>query len=540
MRLIGVLGVLVLLGLAWSMSYHRREVPWRIVAWGLGLQCLFAVIILRQDELSFGGMAILGALVAVYLLRADRRVPDRGLPETAALLAGSAAIGAAMAVAGRIPAGAAAIALVVVLVVDARWPFMRRFRAPAGTLLCALVVAWLVASGLHGQAIFASFSRKVAEFLALSDFGARFLFGNLADPSYFFPEETATWPGFGFQFAFKVLPTILFFGGFMSVLYYLGIMQKVIEALARFMRWTVGTSGAETLSCTANIFVGQTEAPLLVKPFLDDMTRSELLTIMVGGFATIAGGVLAAYIAMGIPAGHLIAASVMSAPAALLVGKIIYPEREHSATAGDVKLPPISSGGNVIEAAANGITDGLKLAVNVGAMLIGFIALIAVIDVALNWIDGVVDGGLLEGAWVAYGSGGMSPVTGEYEGVVPGSLQTLFGTIFRPLAWFMGVPWTDAALVGNLLGIKISLNELVAYGVLGTYLQEGLISERAMIISTYALCGFANFSSIGIQLGGIAAVAPRRRSDLAALGLKAMFGGAIASWLTATIAGMLL
>jgi CNT family concentrative nucleoside transporter len=407
-------------------------------------------------------------------------------------------------------------------------------------LLAAIIVAWLVVSDYHGQAIFGAFSQKVTYFLSLSDFGARFLFGNLADPEYFFPGGAATWPGFGFQFAFKVLPTILFFGGFMSVMYYLGVMQRLIETLAKFMRWTIGTSGAETLSCTANIFVGQTEAPLLVKPFLNEMTRSELLTIMVGGFATIAGGVLAAYIAMGIPAGHLIAASVMSAPAALLVGKIIYPETEHSATAGDVKMPDIDSGGNVIEAAANGITDGLKLAVNVGAMLVGFIALVAVLDVGLNWMDGLIDGRLLGGEWVSYGSGGMSPVEGEYSGFFPGSLQTFFGTLLSPLAWFMGVPWADAGRVGNLLGIKLSLNELVAYGLLGSYVQEALISEKAMIISTYALCGFANFSSIGIQLGGIAAVAPRRRAALASLGLKAMFGGAIASWLTATVAGMLL
>jgi CNT family concentrative nucleoside transporter len=380
----------------------------------------------------------------------------------------------------------------------------------------------------------------VAAFLSLSDYGARFLFGNLADPQYFFPGGASSWPGFGFQFAFKVLPTILFFGGFMAVLYYLGIMQTVIEAIARFMRWTVGTSGAETLSCSANIFVGQTEAPLLIKPFLSDMTRSELLTVMVGGFATIAGGVLAAYIAMGIPAGHLIAASVMAAPAALLVGKIIYPELEHSTTAGDIELPDIESGSNVIEAASNGISDGLKLAVNVAAMLVGFIALIAVVDVVLNWVDALVDGSLLHGAYVTYGSGDMSPVVGEFTGIFPGSLQTLFGTLLRPLAWLMGVAWNDAGLVGNLLGIKLSLNELVAYGVLSTYFQDGAMSERSMVIATYALCGFANFSSIGIQIGGISAVAPSRRSDLAQLGLKAMFGGAIASCLTATIAGMLL
>jgi len=540
MRFIGVLGLLVLLGLAWALSYHRRDVRLRVVFWGLGLQFLFALIILREDEWSFIGMGVVGGLVAVYLLRRDTATPDRSFGSVALLLAAATAAGALLGLLGASVAGVGALVVLVLMLANARFQLVPAAQGPLGTLLAAATVAWLVASGLYGEAIFDTFSKKVSSFLELSDYGARFLFGNLADRQYFFPGGAAKWPGFGFQFAFKVLPTIIFFGGFMSVLYYLGIMQRVIEALARFMRWTIGTSGAETLSCTANIFVGQTEAPLLIRPFLNDMTRSELLTVMVGGFATIAGGVLAAYIAMGIPAGHLIAASVMSAPAALVVGKIIYPELKHSVTAGDVDLPEIDSGGNVIEAAANGITDGLKLAVNVGAMLIGFIALIAVLDLGLNWIDSLIDGGLLHGEWVAYGAGGMSPVVGEYIGVIPGSLQTLFGTLLRPLAWLMGVPWPDAAKVGNLLGIKISLNELVAYGLLGTYMQEGAISARAAIISTYALCGFANFSSIGIQLGGISAVAPRRRAALASLGLKAMLGGAIASWLTATIAGLLL
>jgi len=540
MRFIGVLGVLVLLGLAWAISYHRHRVRVRIVVWGLGLQSLFAVIILREDYWSFVGMGVLGGLVAIYLLRPDQVTPDRRLFPIAAIIAGTSAIGVALGMQSSRAAGTAALVVVLLLVVNGRFRLAPRFQAPLGVLLVVLTVAWLVAANIYGEQIFDTFSKKVAYFLSLSDYGAQFLFGNLADRQYFFPGAASSWPGFGFQFAFKVLPTIVFFGGFMAVLYYLGIMQKVIEALARFMRWTVGTSGAETLSCTANIFVGQTEAPLLIKPFLNDMTRSELLTIMVGGFATIAGGVLAAYIAMGIPAGDLIAASVMSAPAALLVGKIIYPELEHSATAGDVAMPDIESGGNVIEAAANGITDGLKLAVNVGAMLLGFIALIAVIDVGLNWFDSLIDGALLHGVWVTYGSGGMSPVEGEFVGIFPGSLQTFFGTMLRPLAWSMGVPWADAARVGNLLGIKISLNELVAYGVLGSYIQEGVISDRAVMISTYALCGFANFSSIGIQLGGISAVAPRRRAALAKLGLKAMIGGAIASWLTATIAGIII
>jgi CNT family concentrative nucleoside transporter len=540
MQFIGVLGMLALLGLAWALSYHRSSVRLRVVFWGLGLQFLFAVIILREDVWSFIGMGVLATLVSVYLLRQDPATPDRGFGRVALLFAPAVAIAVIAGLLGPVVSGVSMVVVLVLMVVNARYRVVPAAQAPLGALLAALLVAWLVASGYYGEKIFDTFSKKVSEFLELSDFGARFLFGNLADKQHFFPGGAASWPGFGFQFAFKVLPTIIFFGGFMAVMYYLGIMQRVIEALARFMRWTVGTSGAETLSCTANIFVGQTEAPLLIKPFLNDMTRSELLTIMVGGFATIAGGVLAAFIAMGIDAGHLIAASVMSAPAALLVGKIIYPELEHSATAGDVEMPEIESGDNVIEAAANGITDGLKLAVNVGAMLIGFIALIAVVDVGLNWIDSLIDGKLLKGALVTYGSGGMSPVVGEFRGVFPGSLQTLFGTVLRPLAFLMGVPWADAGLVGNLLGIKLSLNEMVAYGVLGSYMQEGAISARAANIATYALCGFANFSSIGIQLGGIAAVAPRRRVALAKLGLKAMFGGAIASWLTATVAGLLL
>ena len=540
MRFIGILGILALLGLAWAMSYHKRDVKLRVVFWGLGMQFLFAVIILRQDFWSFVGMGVLATLLAVYQFRHDLAAGDRSLISVVAILIGAGGVGLVLGLLGPTAAGWAAAAALVSLLANSRFHVAPRMQALLGVLLVVSGVAWLIASGIYGQIIFAAFTQKVAAFLSLSDYGARFLFGNLADPQYFFPGGASSWPGFGFQFAFKVLPTILFFGGFMAVLYYLGIMQIVIESIARFMRWTVGTSGAETLSCSANIFVGQTEAPLLIKPFLSDMTRSELLTVMVGGFATIAGGVLAAYIAMGIPAGHLIAASVMAAPAALLVGKIIYPELEHSTTAGDIELPDIESGSNVIEAASNGISDGLKLAVNVAAMLVGFIALIAVVDVVLNWVDALVDGSLLHGAYVTYGSGGMSPVVGEFTGIFPGSLQTLFGTLLRPLAWLMGVAWNDAGLVGNLLGIKLSLNELVAYGVLSTYFQDGAMSERSMVIATYALCGFANFSSIGIQIGGISAVAPSRRSDLAQLGLKAMFGGAIASCLTATIAGMLL
>jgi len=494
MNLISIVGVFVLLGIAWLMSYDKKSIPFKIIFWGIGLQFVFALIILRQDYLSFIGMGILTGLIIAYQFK------DKDFINPKKLLISLGLIG--------------------------------------GLFFC-------FTNDYTGRVIFQSFSNKIAYFLSLSDFGAQFLFGNLADGKYFGPwasgfPNSGTWPGFGFQFGFKVLPTILFFGGFMSVLYYLGIMQKVINSLSKFMRWTIGTSGAETLSCSANIFVGQTEAPLLIKPFIKDMTLSELTTIMVGGFATIAGGVLAGYIAMGIPAGHLVAASVMSAPAALVVGKIIFPENAKSATAGDVDLPDIKVGSNVIEAASNGITDGLKLAVNVGAMLIGFIALIAVLDLTLNWLDSVIDGYFLSGEYIKYKTAGMSPAVGEYIGYFPGSLQTFFGVLLKPLAFLMGVPWENAHFVGNLLGIKLSLNEFVAYGTLGTYINENLLTDRGMIISTYALCGFANFSSIGIQLGGISALAPERKSDLAKIGLRAMFGGAIASWLTATIAGILL
>ena len=276
------------------------------------------------------------------------------------------------------------------------------------------------------------------------------------------------------------------------------------------------------------------QSPFLIKPFLDKMTYSEVHAVMVGGFATIAGGVLAAYIGMGISPTHLIVASVMSAPAALVMAKLLVPETEHSETAGDAKLPKIQAGENLVDAAARGTTDGLKLAVNVMAMLIAFIALIALVDWVLGGIDAKVDGQWFGGEAFAVGAGT------EYKGWFPGSLRTIFGTVFAPLAWVMGVPWREAANVGNLLGTKICVNEFVAYAELSKMMGSGELSERSIVIATYALCGFANFSSVGIQIGGISAIAPSRRTDLARLGIRAMFGGAFASWMTATIAGLLL
>lgn len=318
------------------------------------------------------------------------------------------------------------------------------------------------------------------------------------------------------SFAFGVLPTIIFFSALMSMLYYLGVMQKVVAFFAWIMRKTLGTSGAETLSAAANVFVGQTEAPLVIRPYVSKMTQSELMAVMVGGFATIAGGVLAAYVSFGIDAGHLVTASVISAPAALLIAKVMQPETEHSLTMGEVELNVEEKAANLIEAAASGATAGMKLAINVAAMLIAFLAIIAMFNAVVGWT----------GAWFGF------------DAADRWTLEKGLGWLFWPLAWLMGIPAVDCSKAGELLGTKMVANEFVAYLQLGQ-LQEGL-SPRSVTILTYALCGFANFGSIGIQLGGIGGVAPDRRGDLAKLGLRAMFGGTLAAFMTACIAGILI
>ncbi len=542
MRLVSLLGMLTLLAIAWGMSVNRRQIRLRPVIWGLALQLIFAIIILQENVWSFIGISLLSLLVVIFLFQQDIRKSSNGNLYTLTTILITLVAGALLVMLGSIISLTWIMLLSVVLLIANTWKLRRAaLNRYLGALLVVALAASAIASGHYGKTLFQSFSDHVASFLDLAYYGAVFLFGNLVNAEYFAAPASEVWPGFGYQFAFKVLPTLIFFSGFMSVLYYLGIMQRILVALSRFMQWTIGTSGAETLSCSANIFVGQIEAPLLIKPFLPEMTTSELLTVMLGGFATIAGGVMAGYIAMGIDPGHLLAASVMSAPAALAVGKLIYPETKHSATAGDVVLPTIESGSNVIDAASRGISDGTKLAVNVGAMLIGFIALIAVVDVVLNWLDKIIDGSLLGGQLIQYDYTSIfSPIKQEYSGFFPGSLKTLFGSIFRPLAWLMGVSWEYADEVGNLLGIKISLNEFVAYGTLGGYISDSILDERARTIAIYALCGFANFSSIGMQIGGIGAFIPKRKSELSRIALRAMFGGAIASWLTATMAGMIL
>ena len=296
---------------------------------------------------------------------------------------------------------------------------------------------------------------------------------------------------------FKVLPTIIFFSSFITVLYYLGVLQKVVAVFAKVMMKTMGTSGSESLSASANIFVGQTEAPMLIRPFVATMTNSELMAVMTGGFATIAGGVMAAYVGMGVPANHLLAASVMSAPAALVMAKLMFPEKEHSVTAGKVEIEVARPWANVLDAAASGATDGLTLALNVGAMLIAFVGLIALLD----WPLGALGGAL---------------------GFPELSLKWLLGQVGRPLAWLMGVSWAESTQVGTLIGIKTAVNEFVGYIEMEKMVEAGQLSPRAQAIATYALCGFSNFSSIAIQIGGIGAMAPERKADLARLGLRAM------------------
>lgn len=389
------------------------------------------------------------------------------------------------------------------------------WRQIAAGILLQIVFAVLVILVPGGREFFNSISIVFVKTIDFALVGANFIFGDMTSSVKF-----------GFIFAFQVLPTIIFFASLMSVLYHIGLMQKVVAAMAWVMMKILRVSGSESLSVAANVFIGQTEAPLVVRPYIAKMTESELFTMMVGGMATIAGAVLAAYIAMlgGADeaqrlfyARHLLAASVMAAPATIVIAKLLKPETAESQTAGSVRLEVEKTSSNIIEAAANGASDGMKLALNVGAMLLAFVALIAMINYPL---------GLL-GSWT-----GIETMIGQ-----PLSMSAILGYLLSPLAWIIGVPWSEAQIVGGLIGEKIVLNEFIAYLHLGEI--KDTLSEHSVLISTYALCGFANFSSIAIQLGGIGGLAPNRRPDIARLGLKAVLGGTLATMMTATIAGVL-
>lgn len=368
-----------------------------------------------------------------------------------------------------------------------------------GTAL-QFLFALIILRSPWGLKLFQSLGDGVTYFLDYSDAGAKFLFGDKFKDFYI---------------AFKVLPTIIFFSAFISVLYHFGILQRVVNFLAQIMMRFMNTSGSESLSAAANIFVGQTEAPLVIKPYMPTATLSELHAVMTGGFATIAGGVMAAYISFGVSATHLLAASVMSAPAALAISKLMYPETEQSPTKGTRSMPIERTTVNVIDAIGTGTLEGLQLALNVGAMLIAFLGLLAVVNGLLGWIGG----------WFQF------PTL---------SLEFMLSYIMAPFAWLMGVPWAECLMAGALLGKKTILNEFIAYADLANLIKANGISERAATILTYALCGFANIGSIGIQIGGLGALAPNRRPDLARIGFRAMIAGTLACFMTAAIAGILL
>ncbi|MDM3845420.1 MAG: NupC/NupG family nucleoside CNT transporter [Aphanizomenon gracile PMC638.10] len=400
-RTISFLGICVFISISYALSVNRQAVRWRTVAWGLGLEFILAIVILKT--------------------------------------------------------------------------------------------AW----GLH---LFKSLGNIVGNFLAFSDVGAKFVFGeNFKDH----------------LFAFQILPTIIFFSSFISILYYYGILQRVVNALAWLMMKTMKTSGSESLSCAGNIFLGPTEAALMVKPYLANMTKSELHAVMTGGFATIAGGVLGAYLSFGIPPEHLIAAFFMTSPVALIVSKIMYPETEVSETTEKVNIDIKSNYVNVLDAATSGAIDGVKLAVNVGVIIIAFLSLLAAVNASLSWL-------------------------GTLASYPQLSLEGMLSLIMFPVAWLMGIPWADCGQVGALLGKKTILNEFIAYLDLGELIKKQEISQRSAIITTYALCNFANIGSIGITIGGMTGIAPNRQQDLARMGLRTMIGGLLAGFITAGIAGILI
>jgi concentrative nucleoside transporter, CNT family len=408
-RLVGILGMITMMGLAYAFSTDRRAIRYKTVAWGLGLQIVFAFLVMRWG---------------------------------------------------------------------------------------------------YGQLLFQKAGAAVNWVLDFAFFGSQFVFGDLGKKG----------SPMGFFFAFQVLPTIIFIAAVFALLYYYGVMQFIIKQAARVMTGLMGASGAESLDVAASIFMGQTEAPLTIRPFLPDLTRSELMTVMTSGMAHVSGGIMAAYILYGVEAKHLLAAVIMTAPGTILLAKMLVPETEVPVTSGRVEMAPLERDTNALGAISRGTLDGLNLAVNVGAMLITFIALIYLVD----GIFGVVHNGL------------------THVGIswFPSSVEQIFGWLFSPIAWLIGIPWRDCHAIGNLLGLRMVTNELVAFQRLGP-MRDGL-DPRSFTIATFALCGFANFSSIGIQIGGIGALAPNKKAELARLGIRAMLAGTMANLMSASIVGVML
>ena len=416
-RLFSLFGILVILGIAWALSTDRKAIRGRVVAWGLGLQLVLALFVLKTPI---------------------------------------------------------------------------------------------------GQELFSWVGSRITRVLNLSYVGSAFVFGALGvQGGGELPVKVGDLSGTaaqGFVFAFQILSTIIFVAAMFAILYHLGVMQVIVKAVAKLMTHLMGASGAESLNVAASIFMGQTEAPLTVRPFLNKMTQSELMCVMTAGMAHVSGSIMAAYIAFGVEAKHLLAAVIMTAPGTILLAKMLVPETGTPETAGTVKLADDRPDANVIGAAARGTSEGLHLALNVAAMLVSFLSLVALVNLLLGKLGGLFGFGL--------------------------SLQSILGYAFMPLALVMGIPWKDAFAIGDLLGTRMVLNELIAYSKLGT--MKASLDPRTFTIATYALCGFANFSSIGIQIGGIGALAPERKQDLARLGLRALLAGTFANFLTACIAGVLL
>jgi concentrative nucleoside transporter, CNT family len=435
------------------------------------------------------------------------------------------AIVAAIAAQAGLAKAQAVVGLVVILGIAYLWSSNRRAidgRTVAWGLGLQIVFALIVLRTDAGRRLFAALGGAVNQLLNFADVGASFVFGPFGSKALWprimtsvLGEEGAR---YGVMFAFQVLPTIIFIAALFAILYYFGVMQLVVRAFAVGMRRVMKASGAESLNVAASIFMGQTEAPLTIRPYLPRMTESELMTVMTSGMAHISGGIMAAYILFGIEAQHLLTAVIMTAPGTLMMAKMFVPETAVPETMGTVRLQVEQTDVNVIDAAGRGTGEGLHLALNVGAMLISFLALIALVNALLGFL-GTHVGGLVGHP-------------------LPLSLEMIFGWVFAPIAWCMGVPWRDAFTIGNLLGTRMALNEFVAYSQLGAL--KATLDPRSFTIATFALCGFANFSSIGIQIGGIGALAPERRHDLARLGFRAMIAGTLANFLTATIAGFLL
>jgi len=394
------------------------------------------------------------------------------------------------------------------------------WRTIFGGLSLQFLLAIFILKTEYGQQLFKLINFVFVALLDCVDAGSRFVFGNEFQEHYF---------------AFKILPTIIFFSAFMSIFYYYGVMQLIVGIMAKVMQKTLKTSGAETLSAAANVFVGQTEAPLVIRPYISTMTVSELNAVMVGGFATMAGGVLGGLAGMGIDAGQLLAAAVISAPGALLIAKIMQPEIDSPKTMGSVRLEVEEKNTNVLEAIASGTLSGLQLALNVGAMLIVFTALIAVVNALLAWLGG---------SWLGTHLANLLSYILNTEVGTDWSLEGILGLIFFPFAWMIGVEFRDCTKAAELMGLKLATNEFFAYGRMAEWPTSiatgdgGVITDRTRTIMTFALSGFANFASIGIQLGGIGGIAPERRAELARLGLRAMLGGLLTAFMTAAIAAL--